>query len=61
MLDKSIEFYSIIMRHSNNVAPVLPDIPQGLSVRYYEKGDEQHLADIQVAVLEFPTREEALK
>lgn len=61
MLDKSIEFHSIIMRHPNNVAPVLPDIPQGLSVRYYQNGDEQHWADIQVAVLEFPTREEALK
>lgn len=61
MLDKSIEFHSIIMRHPNNVPPVLQKIPQGFSVRYYEKGDEQHWADIQVEVLEFPTREEALK
>lgn len=61
MLDKSIEFHSIIMKHPNNTAPVLPDIPRGFSVRFYEKGDEQGWADIQVAVKEFPDREEALK
>ena len=61
MLDKSIEFHSIIMRHPNNRKPVLPQIPQGFSIRFYEKGYEQDWADIQVAVLEFPNREEALK
>lgn len=61
MLDKSIEFHSIIMRHPNNRVPVLPEIPQGYSIRFYEKGYEQDWADIQVAVLEFPNREEALK
>lgn len=61
MLDKSIEFHSIIMRHPNNKAPLLPKLPQGFSVRLYEKGYEQAWADIQVAVLEFPNREEALK
>lgn len=49
------------MRHPNNIAPVLPKIPQGFSIRFYEKGDEQDWADIQVAVLEFPNQEEALK
>lgn len=61
MLDKSIEFHSIIMRHPNNRAPLLPEIPQGFSIRFYEKGYELDWADIQVAVLEFPNREEALK
>lgn len=60
MLDKTIEFHSIIMRHPNDVAPILPDIPKGFSVRFYQEGDEQYWADIQVAVLEFPNREEAL-
>ena len=61
MLDKSVEFYSIIMKHLNNIPPVLPEIPQGFSIRFYKKGDEQEWAKIQVEVLEFPTREEALK
>ena len=61
MLDKTIEFHSIIMRHQNNKPPMLPDIPEGYSIRFYEKGDEQYWADIQVAVLEFSNREEALK
>lgn len=61
MLDKTIEFHSIIMRHPNNIAPILPKLPSGFSVRFYEKGDEQAWTDIQVAVLEFPNHEEALK
>lgn len=61
MLDKTIQFHSIIMRHPNNVAPVLPEIPEGFSIRYYQQGDEQDWADIQVSVGEFSTREEALK
>ena len=61
MLDKSLEFHSVIMRHPNDQPPVLSEIPQGFSVRFYEKGYEQDWADIQAAVLEFPDREEALK
>ena len=61
MLDKSIEFHSIIMRHPNNKPPVLPEIPPGFYIRFYEIDLEQDWADIQVAVLEFPNREEALK
>lgn len=61
MLDRTIEFHSIIMRHPNDVAPTVPDLPQGFSARFYEKGDEVAWADIQVAVTEFPNREEALK
>lgn len=61
MLDRSIEFHSVIMRHPNSTKPVLPDIPEGFSIHFYEKGDEQDWADIQAAVDEFPNRDEALK
>lgn len=61
MLDKSIEFHSVIMRHPNNRAPWPPRIPRGFSVRPYQMGDEQEWADLQTAVLEFNSREEALK
>ena len=61
MLDKSIEFHSIIMRNPNKSAIAVPEIPKGFSLRFYEKGDENDWADIQVAVAEFPNREEALK
>ncbi len=60
MLDKSLEFHSIIMRNKNDSAPKMPAIPEGFSVRFYEKGDEKHWAEIQTAVLEFPTYDDAL-
>ncbi len=40
MLDKSIEFHSIIMKHPNNKAPILPVLPQGFSIRFYEEDDD---------------------
>lgn len=61
MLDRSIEFHSIIMKNPNHSAPVLPEIPDGFSLRFYEKGDENAWAEIQVAVTEFENKEEALK
>lgn len=42
MLDKSIEFHSIIMRHPNTKEIVEPSIPKGFSVRFYEMGDEKY-------------------
>ena len=61
MLDRSIEFHSVIMRNPNDTAPVIPEIPDGFEVRFYREGDEEDWADIQVAVTEFPDREAALK
>jgi GNAT superfamily N-acetyltransferase len=49
------------MKHPNNTVPVLPELPEGFSLRPYQKGDENDWADIQVAVTEFPDRAEALK
>lgn len=59
MLDKSIEFHSIIMRNKNDIAPVLPIVPEGFYVRFYEEGDEKHWAKIQTNVLEFTTLADA--
>lgn len=61
MLDKSIEFHSIIMRHPNTKEIVEPSIPEGFSVRFYERGDEKHWALIQTAVQEFDSIDDALE
>lgn len=61
MLDKSIEFHSIIMKHPNNQEIGDPTIPNGFSVRFYEPGDEKHWAVIQTAVQEFDHVEDALE
>ena len=61
MLDKSIEFHSIIMRHPNSKEIVEPSIPKGFSVRFYERGDEKYWALIQTAVQEFDSIDDALE
>ena len=33
MLDKTVEFHSIIMRHPNDKLPMCPNIPEGFSIR----------------------------
>lgn len=61
MLDKSLEFHSIIMR-AKNVGPVnLHPVPEGFSVRYYRDGDELDWAKIQCAVGEFESTKDALR
>lgn len=55
MLDKSIEFHSIIMKNKNNSIAMVPALPDGFSMRFYKDGDEKHWAKIQTAVLEFET------
>ena len=44
MLDKTIEFHSIIMRHQNNKPPMLPDIPEGYSIRFYDPVTHDYVA-----------------
>lgn len=61
MLDKTIDFSSIIMKCQNNCITEAPTIPKGIKVRYYEDGDEKTWAEIQTAVGEFSNESEALK
>ena len=59
MLDKTIDFHSIILKCQNNCITEAPTIPKGYKVRYYEDGDENAWAKIQTAVGEFKNRSEA--
>ncbi len=61
MLDKSIEFHSIIMKNKNNVWPRIPDAPEGYSIRFYKPGDEKDWAKIQTVVGEFENEEQAIE
>ena len=60
MLDKSVEFHSIIMKSRNDRKPVIPVLPEGFAIRNYKRGDELAWAEIQTAVGEFDTYYEAL-
>ena len=60
MLDKSLEFHTVIMRHPNDRPPSPPALPAGFSARFYEKGDEWAWARLQTAVGEFESEEDAL-
>lgn len=61
MLDKSIEFHSIIMKSRNDEEFGIPAVPTGFSVRFYERGDEKYWAAIQTAVHEFDEYADALE
>jgi len=61
MLDKSIDFKSVIMKIEcdeikNIASPILPD---GISIRFFTAGDEEHWARIEASVLEFDSVGEA--
>jgi len=58
MLDKSIEFHSIIMRCKNDHKPVVLPLPEGFSMHYYNSGDEQSWAEIETSVGEFESVEQ---
>ena len=60
MLDKSIEFHSIIMKNLNYKEPEAVAVPEGFSVRFYQEGDEKSWALIQNSVLEFNSVQDAL-
>lgn len=42
MLDKSIEFHSIIMKNPNYKEPEAVAIPEGFSVRFYQEETKSH-------------------
>jgi GNAT superfamily N-acetyltransferase len=49
------------MKRPAGPPPPAPLLPQGYSLRMYEPGDEQGWAEIEASVLEFDTREDALR
>lgn len=60
MLDKSVPFYTIIMKRPYINPPELGNIPEEFSVRTYEAGDENGWAEIESSVLEFDDVKQAL-
>lgn len=60
MLDKSIPFHTIILKRPFGPAPALRPLPEGFTLRAYQPGDEQGWAQIEQAVGEFDTVEQAL-
>jgi ribosomal protein S18 acetylase RimI-like enzyme len=61
LLDKSIPYYNIIMKYKAGTAVPAPELPAGYQLRYYRPGDEWDWANIEAAVGEFDTAEEALR
>lgn len=60
MLDKSVPFYTIIMKRPYRKAPKLISLPEGFTVRTYRSGDEIAWAEIETLVLEFDSVQQAL-
>lgn len=61
MLDKSIPFHTIIMKRPYGAAPTPVALPAGYRLRPYQSGDEVGWAEIEHAVLEFDSVEQALE
>lgn len=59
MMDKSIEFYKILMRRKTGVDLVEFKLPVGYSFKLYTEGDAKFWADIEHSVQEFDTRKSA--
>ena len=62
MLDKSIEFKSVIMRIEHDKIKVLDDakLPDGFSFRFFESSsDVKHWGNIEASVLEFDSESDA--
>jgi GNAT superfamily N-acetyltransferase len=60
MLDKTVPFYTIIMKRPYVKVPTPITLPEGYKIRNYKPGDEVSWAEIQTAVLEFDNIEQAL-
>ncbi len=60
MLDKSIPFYTIIMRRPYAEYKDEICLPDGYSLRSYQPGDELGWAEIETSVLEFDNVEQAI-
>ena len=62
MLDKSVEYKSIVMKMAAGSVPSVsvPDLPDGYAFHLFGEGDEAHWARLETSVLEFPTEQAAL-
>jgi ribosomal protein S18 acetylase RimI-like enzyme len=62
MLDKSIEYKSIVMKMAADLVPsvAVPELPPGYAYRLFAAGDERHWARLEASVLEFATEAAAL-
>lgn len=60
MLDKTVPFYTIILKRPYAKAPSQITLPANYKIRNYRPGDEVSWAEIQTSVLEFDNVEQAL-
>lgn len=60
MIDKSIKHYSLTMYHQNAEDHPSYDLPEGYEFVFYQKGDEQHWAEIETDVGQFSSIQSAL-
>ena len=57
-MDRSIPFYNLILR-CDEITPAAAVLPQGFFLRAYQSGDERHWAELEYAIGDFASREEA--
>lgn len=60
MLDKSLVYQNILMRHLPETPPPKLTVPPGFSLRFYQPGDETSWAEIETSVGEFASEQQAL-
>lgn len=60
MLDKTIEFKSVILMNKNDSYPVIYNLPEGFSYSFYNDGDELSWAEIEYSVLELEKIEDGI-
>lgn len=62
MLDKRIPYYDIMMYADKGIATchTIPTLPEGYTYKMYQAGDEEHWAELEYSVDEFPSKEEAI-
>ncbi|GAA3402537.1 GNAT family N-acetyltransferase [Paenibacillus hodogayensis] len=61
MLDKSLEYYRVIMKREAGTPLPQADLPEGFRFALYRDGDEQAWGEIETSVLEFEQTEEAVR
>lgn len=61
MLDKSIEFYRIILKREKGTKAPIYELPKGYKFVFFKKGDEESWAKIETSVNEFSEIKKALK
>ncbi len=60
MMDKSIEFYKILMCRKTGTHLVEYALPEGYSAVHFKNGDEKEWADIEYSVKEFKSKKDAM-